>query len=139
MKDLLLAALVLAVLIIIIFSVTKLFKWIKTKIEKQKGDKIKGVKIRNYEFLDTDRQVTVLFSLLNILKWFIILILVYMSLTVLFGIFPWTVGLGRQLFSYFLDPIKNILISYLGLSAESVYDHCAVHLFSLSASHSALF
>ncbi len=111
MKDLLLAALVLAVLIIIIFSVTKLFKWIKTKIEKQKGDKIKGVKIRNYEFLDTDRQVTVLFSLLNILKWFIILILVYMSLTVLFGIFPWTVGLGRQLFSYFLDPIKNILIS----------------------------
>jgi len=111
LKDLLLAALVLAVLIFIIYAVTRLFKWIKSKIEEEKGDKFKGLKIRNYEFLDTNRQVTALFSLLNFLKWFIILVLIYLSLPVLFGIFPWSGGIAGKLVSYFLDPIKNILVS----------------------------
>jgi small-conductance mechanosensitive channel len=111
MKDILLASLVLVALFLIIYSVTKLFKWVKTRIENQRGYKFKGLKIRSYEFLDANRQVTVLFSLINILKWFIILVLIYMSLPVLFGIFPWTVGFGGKLISYFLDPIKKILIS----------------------------
>jgi len=111
LKDLLLAALVLAVLILIIYSINRLFRWIKHKIEKQRGTRIRGIKFRNYEFLDTSRQVTALFSLIKILKWFVILVLIYMTLPVLFGIFPWTAGFSGQLISSFLDPIKKILIS----------------------------
>jgi len=110
-KEVFLALLVLVLLFLIIYSTNRLFGWIKKKIENQKGIRIKGIKIRGYEFLDTERQVKVLFSLMNMIKWVIILILVYLSLPILFGIFPWTGGFAGQLISYFLDPIKKILFS----------------------------
>jgi small-conductance mechanosensitive channel len=111
MKEILLAALVLLLLILIIYSTNRFFRWIKRKIENQKGFGIKGIKIRSYEFLDAERQVRVMFSLINFIRWVIVLILIYLSLPILFGIFPWTGGLAGQLISYFLEPVKNILIS----------------------------
>ncbi len=110
-RDFAMAAVVLAVLLLIIFSINKLFTWFKNKIEKQRGDKLKGLKIRGYEFLDTNRQLNVIFSLIKLIKWIIILILIYLTLPVLFGIFPWTGGFAGKLISYFLDPVKHILIS----------------------------
>jgi small-conductance mechanosensitive channel len=47
----------------------------------------------------------------KLLKWIIILNLIYLTLPVLFGIFPWTGGFSGKLISYFLNPIKHILIS----------------------------
>jgi small-conductance mechanosensitive channel len=110
-RDILLSLLVLFVLVLIIYSINRIFKWIKFRIEKQRGDKIRGIKIKNYEFLDTAHQVKAIFTLFNFLKWTIILILIYLSLPVLLGIFPWTGGYASKLFSYFLDPIKGILVS----------------------------
>jgi small-conductance mechanosensitive channel len=110
-RDISLAILVLVILIVIIYLITRFFGWIKSKIEKQRGSKFKGLKFREYEFLDTNRQVNVLFSALNVLQWVIILVLIYMTLPVLLGIFPWTGGFAGKLISYFLDPIKKILVS----------------------------
>jgi small-conductance mechanosensitive channel len=110
-RDFGMAVLVLAVLILIIYSINKLFKWIKNKIEKQRGNTFTGFKIRNYEFLDTNRQLNVIFSLINFIKWILILILIYLTLPVLFNIFPWTGGFAGKLISYFLNPVKHILIS----------------------------
>jgi small-conductance mechanosensitive channel/flagellar basal body-associated protein FliL len=111
LKEILLAVLVLILLILIIYSTNKLFSWIKRNLDKQRGVRFRGVKIRSYEFLDTERQMRVLFSIINLIKWVIILILVYLSLPVLFGIFPWTGGFATKLISYFLDPVKKILVS----------------------------
>jgi len=110
-RDFAIAVLVLAVLILIIFSINKIFKWIKNKIEKQRGGTLKGFKIRNYEFLDTNRQLNLIFSLAKLVKWIIIITLIYLTLPVLFGIFPWTGGFAAKLISYFLNPVKHILIS----------------------------
>jgi small-conductance mechanosensitive channel len=111
LKEILLAVLVLILLVLIIFSTNRFFKWVKNNIEKQKNLRIKGIRIRGYEFLDATREIRVIFSLINLIRWIIVVILVYLSLPVLFGIFPWTGGLAGQLISYFFHPIKNILIS----------------------------
>lgn len=111
LKDILLSIGVLALLATFIFLITKLFRWIKGTIENQKGTRIKGVKIRSYEFLNTESQVRVLLSIFKILKWITIVTLIYWTLTVLIGIFPFTGGYAPRLISYFLDPIKNIFIS----------------------------
>jgi small-conductance mechanosensitive channel len=110
-KDILIAILVLSLLIIILYYITRLFRVIKAKIQRQRGKKIKGLKIRDYEILDAEHEATALVVLLRILKWIIIIPLVYTSLVILFDIFPWTGGFSGKLLSYFLDPIKNILYS----------------------------
>ena len=110
-RDVAMAVLVLTVLILIIFFINKIFTWIKNKIEKQRGVTLRGFKIRNYEFLDTNRQLKLIFSLANLVKWIIILTLIYLTLSVLLGIFPWTGGFAAKLISYFLNPVKHILLS----------------------------
>jgi small-conductance mechanosensitive channel len=110
-RDLAMAVLVLAILFLIIFYINKIFKWIKNKIEKQRGGTLRGVKIRNYEFLDTNRQLKLIFSLGSLVKWIIILTLIYLTLPILLGIFPWTGGFAAKLISYFLAPVKHIFNS----------------------------
>jgi small-conductance mechanosensitive channel len=110
-KEISLAVLVLVVLITLIYLLAKLVRWTKNKIEGEREHKFKGVKFRNYQILDANRQIHVLLSAISILQWIIILILIYMTLPVLLGIFPWTGGLAARLISYFLDPTKQILYS----------------------------
>jgi small-conductance mechanosensitive channel len=110
-KDILIAILVLSILVTILYYLARVFRVITVKIQKQRGKKIKGLKIKDYEILDAGHEVTLLVVMLRILKWLIIIPLVYSALVILFDIFPWTGGFSGKLLSYFLDPIKHILYS----------------------------
>lgn len=104
-----LALLVLVILGTLIYGVSKLFSFIQTKIELQKGKKINGIKISNYELFTIDSQLKFLLTINTIIKWIVIFTAVYLTLPVLFSIFPWTEGFADTLFSYFLKPITSIL------------------------------
>ncbi|SHE32130.1 Mechanosensitive ion channel [Bacteroides luti] len=90
----------------------KLFKWTFIQIIKQKGKIVSGIKIKNYTLLDADRQVRILVSINNIFKWFIYLLIIYIALTILFSIFPWTENLANILFFYIVNPIKKIATGF---------------------------
>ncbi len=95
-----------------IFYSGKLFKWTFIQIIKQKGKIVNGIKIKNYTLLDADRQVRILVSINNIFKWFIYLLIIYIALTILFSIFPWTENLANILFNYIVNPIKKIATGF---------------------------
>lgn len=60
---------------------------------------------------DADKQVKVLLSFNKLLKWFFIILVMYLALPVLFGIFPWTKNLTETLFGYILNPLQKMLIA----------------------------
>lgn len=104
------------ILYFLIRYVNKLFVFTKKWILKVKDKYLKGVKIRDYEFLDAKRQLTVVLFLNNVLRWLVIIIVIYLALPILFSIFPWTRGLADTLFGYVWDPVKRVasaLISYI--------------------------
>lgn len=102
------ALLVIALLILFIYFSGKLFKWTSKKIHEQKGKWLNGIKFKNYDFLDPDRQVKVLLILNTLAKWVFIILLIYIALPILFGIFPWTQDFAEKLFSYVLTPVKKV-------------------------------
>lgn len=110
-KEIGLAILVLLIMGVIIFYIAKLFKWIASKIQNHEGKRIKGIKVGNYNLFDAKRQVTVLLSVNTIVKWALIILLIYIALPILFGIFPWTKNFADTLFGYILNPAKRIAIS----------------------------
>ena len=105
--------LVVAILFIIVFYINRFFRFIKKKLYAQKGKLIKGVKVRNYEFLTAYRIIQVIFAGLNFLKIVVIILAFYLSLPVLFSIFPGTKNIADQLLSYFLSPINDIFIGVI--------------------------
>jgi hypothetical protein len=71
------AILVLSVLGILIFFISKFFRIARKKIASQKGKLIRGVKIRNYEILDANRQTGFFLTINNFLKLMAIITVVY--------------------------------------------------------------
>ncbi|MEO9003846.1 MAG: mechanosensitive ion channel family protein [Ginsengibacter sp.] len=107
-KDVSLALLVILIVILLIKYISKLFRWTKVKIWKQKGKLIKGIQIRNYTLFDAGSEVRVFLNANNVLKWLLIILVIYLALPILFGIFPWTKNFADVLFGYILNPVKKI-------------------------------
>ena len=107
-----LAILVLLIIVVLIKYISKLFDYTAIKIQLQKDKRIKGIEIRNYTLFDAERQINLLLLINKVIKWFIILLTIYISLPILFGIFPWTEHFAATLFGYILNPLKNILLSF---------------------------
>ncbi len=107
-KEIGLALLVLIIIGLLIFYFGKLFNWTARKIQSEEDKKIRGFKIKNYTLFDAKRQVNFLLSVNTILKWFMILLAIYIALPILFGIFPWTKNFAEVLFGYILNPVKKI-------------------------------
>ena len=107
-KEIALALLVLLILGLILRYIGKLFRWISKKIQEQEGKRIKGIKIRNYTLFDAKRQIKVLLTLSTLVKWFIILLCIYIALPIVFNIFPWTQNFAQTLFGYVINPLKKM-------------------------------
>lgn len=108
MKEIGLALLVILIFSALIYFTGKLFKWTASKIELSEEKTIKGIKVKDYTLFDAKRQVNALLTANKILKWFLILLLIYIALPILFGIFPWTKNFSEVLFGYILNPLRKI-------------------------------
>lgn len=106
-----LALLVLVVIWFLLKYIAKLFRWSAKKIEAQEDKRIKGIRLKDYTLFDAKRQVSALLFVNKALKWFVMLLAIYIALPILFGIFPWTRNFADTLFGYVLDPLKSILLS----------------------------
>lgn len=110
LKEIGLAVLVIIVLVVIIRYASRLFRWTAVKIQRLEGNKLKGINVKNYTLFDATRQVRVLLIANNLVKWAFMLLIMYIALPVLFGIFPWTQNFAETLFGYILNPVKGILL-----------------------------
>ncbi len=107
-KEIGLALLVIIIIVFTIKYIGRASRWMAKKIQAQEGKRIKGVKVKNYILFDAKRQVNVLLNVNTALKWFFILLVIYIALPILFGIFPWTKNFAGTLFGYILNPVKII-------------------------------
>lgn len=108
-KEVGLALLVLFILGLMIFYLGKFFRWLALKVHAQKGKFINGIQIKNYTLFDANKHLAAYLTLLNIIKWVLIVVLVYIALPIIFGIFPWTENFADTLLGYIVNPLKKIL------------------------------
>ena len=117
LKQIGLAAFVIILQVFLIRFVNRLFRRrIDKLIKAQKGILLKGIKIRDYQFLDEERMTNVVLFISKALRWTINIIQLYITIPILFSIFPPTQRLAEVLFGYILSPLKQIgssLLNYL--------------------------
>lgn len=91
-----------------------LYKKVKNRIQQLKDTKLKPISIQNYEILDTQKQVSLLIFLANILRYLLLFILLVLTIPILFSIFPQTKELAYKIAYYIWNPVKDILEGILG-------------------------
>ena len=103
-----LAVLAVVVLWLVIRGISRLFEWLKKQLFARKEKFFSGIRLKNYELLDSGRQIRAALLTLQALKVFFIVLALYLALPVIFSIFPFTEGLADTLFGYVLTPVKMI-------------------------------
>lgn len=107
------ALLVILVQTVLIFLIIWLFKKIDKRITNLKGEKLKGIKIKSYKLLDVKDQLKVILFFSKIIRYIVITIMLFITIPVIFSIFPLTKNIALQLFGYFLSPVKGFYTSII--------------------------
>ncbi|MDR3137721.1 MAG: mechanosensitive ion channel family protein [Tannerellaceae bacterium] len=92
----------------LIWGTLRLYRRLKQRIERLLDTKLKPITFHDYEFLDTRKQVTVLMFGASLLRYLVIAIQLFISIPILFSIFPQTKGLAYKIFSYIWNPVREI-------------------------------
>lgn len=106
-----LTLLVLLVAMIVVWLINKLYKKALTLLPQKTDKYIKSLKFKGYTFLTIKQEVTVILFAVNILRWFLIFLTLYLILPIIFSIFPPTHEWADALFDFLLLPFKTIFLS----------------------------
>jgi len=94
-----------------IWFVWFLFKRISMKIKSGAGNRIKPFSVRNFKILSAKQIVDVILFFLRILKYIITIFQLFITVPIVFSLFPATENLASTIFGYILTPLKKILLS----------------------------
>lgn len=103
----LLAFAFLIILVLIIRLMHKGFKKLTLWLSVNHTLWLKGVRIGTYELLSVNKALAFLIRIVIIIKWILILLLVYLSLPILFSLFPWTESLAEKLLLFITHPFTK--------------------------------
>ncbi|MDR1336747.1 MAG: mechanosensitive ion channel family protein [Tannerella sp.] len=109
-------ALILMVFFLVVKCIGRLFRMARRKMLSWKGAKIGSFTFRSYGLLDTEKAASVMLFLLKAVKYVLLIITLYFTVTLTFGVFPETQDIADQLLDYVLTPLAHIavgLVNYI--------------------------
>lgn len=109
-----LALAVLFALFLIVRYLNKGYRWYKLWIMRRRSRWFKGISFRDYEFLSSRKQLDYFLFFSNIARLFLIVIVIYLSLPLVFSIFPWTESIAGDLIGFILDPVNKMVGAIIG-------------------------
>jgi small-conductance mechanosensitive channel len=111
--EVVLALLALGVIYLLFRLTNRLFRWVRQRIYSRRHQ-LKGFYIGNYEAVTPERLLRILLFGKDAVKWAIHLLMLYLTLPIVFGLFPATRGIAELLLSYILDPVQRIFWGFIG-------------------------
>ena len=93
------------------YGLNYLFRKLKIYVKKRIELKFTPIFIRNYNLLNLQQALGIVFFAMNILRYALMLVALVFVIPILFFIFPQTRDIAGTLFGYIMTPIKSILSS----------------------------
>ncbi len=108
LKGLALALFIICVQVLLIWGTIKLFRRWKSRLTRRLLKRLKPWQMKDYTMLDMHRMGIITIVVLNLLRIFIILLQLIISIPLLFTMFPETKELIYTVIGYVWNPIKHI-------------------------------
>ncbi|WP_424963630.1 mechanosensitive ion channel domain-containing protein [Ekhidna sp.] len=104
--------LIIGGVILVLYFIRRLANGLQGWIVVNKKKHFTGVRIKSYELLPPDLHLEVGLKSISILKWGLYVLTFYLSLPLVFGLFPFTRGWAQTLLNWILGPAENIWNSF---------------------------
>lgn len=101
---------------LVLHLMRKAFRWLKLLLLKSRYKYLQGIKIKDYQLFDTQKQLNAALLVLRGLYIGLVGLLLYLALPLLFSIFPQTQGWSAILLQWILAPVTGIfrgILNYL--------------------------
>jgi small-conductance mechanosensitive channel len=108
-----LAALLLSMIILIVWIINRLFRWLKLYVIKNKEKHITGLKVKEAYVFSPDKQLEFVLRIINIIRIVVLVFVLYISLPVLFSVFPATKHYASILLKWIFSPAKSALMGFV--------------------------
>ena len=105
--------LVIAMQYLVFKAINHMFRLLRRRIIRFKQQKMKALVIRDYEVLNKKRVARLMIFVSNLLRYFILLLVLIFTVPILFSIFPQTENLAMKILYYILDPVKMVVKSVI--------------------------
>ena len=114
LKGLIYAAAILLLLIILICLTNWCYRRWRFRLTRFVMKRVRTLAIKDYEVLNTRRIGVLSITTLNVLRWFVIALLLFFCIPILFSIFPETESLAYRIIGYVWNPFVGIVKSVIG-------------------------
>ncbi|MEQ6167368.1 MULTISPECIES: mechanosensitive ion channel domain-containing protein [unclassified Ekhidna] len=104
--------LIIGGVILVLYFIRRLANGLQGWMILNKKKYFTGVRIKSYELLPPDLHLEVGLKSISILKWGLYVLTFYLSLPLVFGLFPFTRGWAQTLLNWILGPAENIWYSF---------------------------
>ncbi len=94
---------------IIIWLIGKGYSMLLKYIDVKKDIWLKDLSFKDYTFIKADQELQVLLLFVRAIKWFIYILLLYITLPIIFSIFPFSRDWADTLFHLIWSPFKSVL------------------------------
>ncbi len=95
-------------LIFILKGVGRFFRWADNRVQVVGRARVRGVRVGQVEVLSRDRIMRAGRTATQIFRIAVYLFVVYVFLTTVFGLFPWTQSWSRLLLGYLIAPVRGL-------------------------------
>lgn len=112
-QRLLTALLIVAGQALLIWLIWLLFKKLAFKIENTSSTKLKPLVIKKLKLLSVKQIIIVILFFIRIFKYLITIFLLYITLPIVFSMFPQTKNIAAALFGYILTPLRKIVFGFV--------------------------
>ncbi|MDQ8011973.1 MAG: mechanosensitive ion channel family protein [Flavobacterium nitrogenifigens] len=107
-------ALLVLIIGLVLFLTSRIFSFIKKYIVKNRVKYFKGVSYNSIKILSPEKQLVLLLRIFGVIKIITLILIVYLSLPVLFSIFPATKDYTTTLLRWILTPAKSAFMGFVG-------------------------
>jgi small-conductance mechanosensitive channel len=94
--------------VLLLISLNRAFRWSIAAVEPHFMTHAEGLEIQSFRIIQVRRLWTTLRGLLHTLHIVLLMVISYMYLNLVLGLYPWTKALARRLLAVFLDPLNTM-------------------------------
>jgi small-conductance mechanosensitive channel len=108
-----LVMLLIALIVVIVFAINKLFRWFRLFLIKRKERYFLGLKIKESYIFSPERHLEFVLKIVGLIRIVVLIFTFYISLPAIFSIFPETKSYAFTLLKWIFSPAKAALMGFL--------------------------
>jgi small-conductance mechanosensitive channel len=109
------------VALLLLFGAGRAFRWLEAVGERRFKSRIEGLEAQSFQLIRATQLRTALGRVLTTLRTVLVVVIAYLYLNFVLGLYPWSRPLAQQLFSLFLNPLYTLGAAFLASLPNLVF------------------